>query len=122
MPLLSVKDLTIAFGPSGMVPPVVDGVSFDVEPGEVVSLVGESGSGKTLSGKSLMRLLPRAAHIRRGEAIFQRSGMNVDLLALTDAQMRRIRGTAVSMIFQEPMSALSPLHTVGSQVAEVLHV
>ncbi|MEM1300748.1 MAG: ATP-binding cassette domain-containing protein, partial [Pseudomonadota bacterium] len=64
--MLSVKDLTISFGPKGIAPPVVDGVSFDVGPGEVLALVGESGSGKTLTGKSLIRLLPRAARITGG--------------------------------------------------------
>ncbi len=122
MPLLSVEDLTITFGPPGLMPPVVDGVSFEVEPGEVLALVGESGSGKTLTGKSLIRLLPRAATITRGKALFGDGERTLDLLAIRDRQVRALRGTKISMIFQEPMSALSPLHTVGAQVAEVLQV
>ena len=122
MSLLSVEDLTISFGPPGLIPPVVDGVSFDIEAGEVVALVGESGSGKTLTGKSLMRLLPRAARVTRGRVMFRDGASTVDLLALKQRQMRALRGTTLTMIFQEPMSALSPLHTVGTQVAEVLRV
>ncbi len=122
MALLSVDDLTISFGPPGLMPPVVDRVSFDIEAGEVVALVGESGSGKTLTGKSLMQLLPRAARVTAGRAMFRDGDRTVDLLALSQRQMRKLRGRTISMIFQEPMSALSPLHTVGAQVAEVLRV
>lgn len=120
MPLLNVEDLTIGFGSPGKAAPVVDGVSFSVEPGEVLALVGESGSGKTLTGKSLMHLLPKSAQITRGTAMFDQGGKTTNLLSLRDSQMRRLRGDRISMIFQEPMSALSPLHTVGNQVAEVL--
>ena len=122
MPLLSVKDLTIGFGPARLSRPVVEDVSFELEPGEVLALVGESGSGKTLTGKSLMRLLPKAADIRAGEAVLQHGGRSLDLFRQTNAEMRALRGTALSMIFQEPMSALSPLHRVGAQVAEMLEV
>ncbi len=122
MPLLSVKDLTLGFGPAAKIPPVVDGVSFDLQPGEVLALVGESGSGKTLTGKSLMHLLPKAASIRNGTAMFGQGPDKIDLFHMKDRDMRNVRGTQVSMIFQEPMSALSPLHRVGNQVAEVLRI
>ena len=121
-PLLSVRDLSIRFGARGDGPAVLDGVTFDVMPGETVALVGESGSGKTLTGKALMGLLPRGAAVTRGSAILQGPRGREDLLRLPARAMRRLRGADVSMIFQEPMSALSPLHRVGDQVAEVLRV
>ena len=122
MPLLTVENLSICFGKPGRVAPVVEDVSFTVDKGEVLALVGESGSGKTLTGKSLIGLLPRAAVISSGRARFRPGETEQDLLNLSDRQMRKIRGCTVSMIFQEPMSALSPLHTIGDQVGEVLRV
>ena len=120
--LLSVDNLSICFGTPGIAHPVVRDVSFEIEPGETIALVGESGSGKTLTAKALIGLLPRAAQITGGTALFHDGGHETDLLSLTDARMRKLRGCKISMIFQEPMSALSPLHTVGNQVAEILHV
>ncbi|MGF1445081.1 MAG: dipeptide ABC transporter ATP-binding protein [Pikeienuella sp.] len=119
-PLLEVDGLKIAFGQSG--PSVVDGVSFSVAPGETLALVGESGSGKTISAKALMGLLPRAARVTGGRALFDGPDGRVDLLKLSAPKLRRLRGQTISMIFQEPMSALSPLHRVGDQVGEVLRV
>ncbi|GMG83796.1 ABC transporter ATP-binding protein [Paralimibaculum aggregatum] len=119
-PLLTVEDLSIAFGDVG--PPVVEGVSFALDAGETLALVGESGSGKTLSAKALIGLLPRAAQLRAGRAIFRAPGGEVDLLRLPAPALRRLRGQTISMVFQEPMSALSPLHRVGAQVGEVLRV
>jgi peptide/nickel transport system ATP-binding protein len=121
-PLLSVEDLSICFGVPGRALPVVDGVSFALEPGRTLALVGESGSGKTLTAKALMGLLPRGATITGGRALFRHGDTDCDLLALPDAELRRLRGATVSMVFQEPMSALSSLHTVGWQVGEVLAV
>jgi microcin C transport system ATP-binding protein len=109
-PLLEIEDVSIAFGKR----PAVEGLSFQVHTGERVALVGESGSGKTVTALSILRLLATArvnGSIRlRGE----------DLLKKSEAELRRVRGRQVAMIFQEPMSALNPLYTIGNQVAETL--
>ncbi|MCH8167904.1 MAG: ABC transporter ATP-binding protein, partial [Proteobacteria bacterium] len=118
--LLSVEGMSICFGLPGTVRPVVDGVSFTVAEGETVAIVGESGSGKTLIGKALMGLLPKAAHCFQGRAMFHHGGRVIDLLGQGREKYRDLRGHTLSMIFQEPMSALSPLHRVGDQVGEVL--
>jgi peptide/nickel transport system ATP-binding protein len=116
--LLRLSDLEVRFGAGTT---VVDRVSFTLRRGETLALVGESGSGKTLTGRALLRLLPRGAVITGGSALFTgRDGVERDLLALPEGGLRRLRGSRIAMIFQEPMSALSPLHTIGAQVAEVL--
>ena len=120
-PLLSVEELSIGFALPGMARPVVEGLSFTVGEGETLALVGESGSGKTLTGKALMGLLPRAASCE-GHALFRHNGREVDLLHQSRERHRDLRGRRISMIFQEPMSALSPLHRIGDQVGEVLRV
>jgi microcin C transport system ATP-binding protein len=112
--LLAVEDLRIAFGPA----PAVEGVSFDLRRGEKLALVGESGSGKTVTALSLLQLL-HGAEVH-GRARFFDDGKSHDLLALDGRDMRRIRGERIGMIFQEPMSALNPLMTVGEQIAEVV--
>lgn len=111
-PLLSVRDLKVRFGSKQ----VVHGVSFDVRAGDKLALVGESGSGKTVTALSLLRLVGEAQ--LSGQALFD----GRDLLALTEREMRGVRGGDIAMIFQEPMTALNPLMTVGAQVAEVLQL
>ena len=115
--LLSVRDLSIGFGAGN---PVVKGVNFDVEAGQTLALVGESGSGKTISCRAALRILPRTAQIRSGTIILNDSKGTEDLTKIGEKQMRGIRGNRVSMIFQEPMRSLSPLHKIGNQVSEVL--
>ena len=113
--LLTVEHLSTSFRtPAGLVQAVRD-VSFTVAPGEVVGLVGESGSGKTVTALSLLRLLPAAA-VTSGRVCYQ----GRDLGTLTPSQLRRLRGRDISMIFQDPMTSLDPLFTIGAQVAGVL--
>ena len=118
-PLLDVSSLTIGFGTGA---PVVDRVSFAVNPGETLALVGESGSGKTLTCRAVLRILPAAAQLRDGRIAFEHKGELRDLLKAPERTMRDIRGNRISMIFQEPMRSLSPLHRLGDQVAEVLRL
>ncbi|MEO1988710.1 MAG: ABC transporter ATP-binding protein [Martelella sp.] len=116
-PLLSVKDLSVAFRQGGADSLAVDRVSFDIMPGEVVALVGESGSGKSVTAASVLRLLPYpAASHPSGEILFA----GRDLLKADDRTLREVRGGDITQIFQEPMTSLNPLHTVERQVGETL--
>ena len=116
-PLLSVRDLSVAFHQGGRSTLAVDHISFDIAKGEVVALVGESGSGKSVSANSILKLLPYpAASHPSGEILF--NGRN--LLAATDAELGAVRGNDITMIFQEPMTSLNPLHTIERQIGEIL--
>ncbi|MEM7546375.1 MAG: ABC transporter ATP-binding protein [Pseudomonadota bacterium] len=119
-PLLTVEGLTVAFGAGKSAVNVVENVSFAVRRGETLALVGESGSGKTLTGKSLLGILPKGASIIGGSAMLADDRGRTDLLKLSDQDLRNVRGGRVSMIFQEPMSSLSSLHTIGNQVSEAV--
>ncbi|WP_421998575.1 ABC transporter ATP-binding protein [Reyranella sp.] len=118
MALLDISDLAVAFGPSGRSTTVVDGVSFAVEPHETVALVGESGSGKSVTALAVMRLLQEPGRLTRGVIRFE----GRDLAALDERAMATIRGDRIAMIFQEPMSSLNPLLSVGAHVAEPLRL
>lgn len=117
--LLSVKDLAVGFESAAGVARAVDGVSFEIPPGSSFCLVGESGCGKSVTALSLMRLLPSPpARILNGSALFE----GQDLLALPEAAFNRIRGSRIGMVFQEPMTSLNPVLTIGDQVAEPLRI
>ncbi|MBB3916960.1 MULTISPECIES: ABC transporter ATP-binding protein [Rhizobium] len=116
-PLLSVRDLSVAFHQGGEASLAVDRISFDIAKGEVVALVGESGSGKSVSANSILRLLPypSASH-PSGEILFK----GKDLLKASERALREVRGNDITMIFQEPMTSLNPLHNIEKQIAEIL--
>jgi microcin C transport system ATP-binding protein len=114
-PLLSVRDLSVAFGKGDTL--AVDHVSFDIRRGETLALVGESGSGKSATALSVMRLLPYpAASHPSGSVLFK----GRDLMRLRDREMRRVRGADITIVFQEPMTSLNPLHTIEKQIGEIL--
>jgi oligopeptide/dipeptide ABC transporter ATP-binding protein len=118
-PVLEVRDLKTWFHTDDGVVRAVDGVSFDVHPGETLAVVGESGSGKSVTSLSILRLVPRPPGRYEGGTIrFQ----GRDLLTLPEAEMRSLRGKAISMIFQEPMTSLNPVYTCGDQIAEAVRV
>jgi microcin C transport system ATP-binding protein len=114
-PLLAVKELSVAFGPTL----AVDRVSFELQKGETLALVGESGSGKSVSALSILKLLnyPAASH---PTGAIEFAGKN--LLTATEAELRRVRGRNITMIFQEPMTSLNPLHSVEKQIGEILEL
>jgi microcin C transport system ATP-binding protein len=116
-PLLSVKDLSIAFGTGKREILAVDRVSFDIAKGETVALVGESGSGKSVTALSVMKLLPYpAAHHPSGSITFN----GRELLTMAERDIRKVRGNDITIIFQEPMTSLNPLHTIEKQIGEIL--
>ncbi len=111
--LLEISGLEIAYqqGPS-----IVEDLTFSVDKGQILALVGESGCGKSLTGLAILRLLPAGIRVLRGKILFE----GEDLLSLSPEQMRRLRGQKLAIIFQDPMTSLNPVFTVGEQVAEVL--
>jgi ABC-type dipeptide/oligopeptide/nickel transport system ATPase component len=117
-PLLSIRDLDTRFFTDDGVVHAVDGISFALAPGETLGIVGESGSGKSVTALSILRLVGKPGRVVGGEIRFK--GRN--LLALPEAEMRDIRGNDISMIFQEPMTSLDPLYTVGDQILEAIRL
>jgi peptide/nickel transport system ATP-binding protein len=124
--LLDVRDLRIVLDADGEDVPVVEGISFDLAPGKVLALVGESGCGKSVTSQSLLRLLPRELRITGGEINFQPAegapALDIASLGKDGRKIREIRGNHIAMIFQEPMSSFSLLHTMGNQIGEVIRL
>lgn len=117
-PLLEVKKLKTHFFTEDGVVHAVDGVSFEVNPGEVLGIVGESGCGKSVTSLSIMRLISPPGKIVEGEILFE----GKDLVKANDDEMRQVRGNRISMIFQQPQSALNPVFRAGDQISEVLNI
>jgi microcin C transport system ATP-binding protein len=118
-PLLQIKDLSVAFSQGGKTTHAVNKISFDINKGETVALVGESGSGKSVSALSVLKLLsyPAASH-PSGEILFN----GKDLMQASPSELRDVRGNDITMIFQEPMTSLNPLHSIELQISEILHL
>ena len=116
MSLLEVKDLTIHFQTEEGDVKAVNGISFSVDPGKTLGLVGETGAGKTTTALGILRLVPEPGKILGGSITYK--GKNI--LELPDKEVQDLRGNEISMIFQDPMTALNPVMTVGDQIAEVI--
>ena len=114
--LLSVEDLEVRFWTGRGIIHAVNGVSFDIAPGETLGIVGESGCGKSVTSLALLGILPRAGRVTNGTARFD--GRN--LIGLSDEELRTIRGKDIAMIFQDPMTSLNPVLTIGRQIREAL--
>jgi len=115
-PLLSVRDLTVSVRDRGTVRQLVDGLSFELNAGETLAIAGESGAGKSITSLALMGLLPNNVSVSSGQAILN----GTDVPKLAEAEMRAWRGAKIAMIFQEPMTSLNPVHTIGSQLTEAI--
>ena len=115
-PLLSVRDLTVSVRDRGVMKPLVSGLSFDLRAGETLAIAGESGSGKSITSLALMGLLPNNVTVTSGQMLLG----DTDLAQMSENQMRPLRGAQVAMIFQEPMTSLNPVQTVGTQLIEAI--
>jgi oligopeptide/dipeptide ABC transporter ATP-binding protein len=118
-PLLAVRDLRTYFHTDAGVVRAVDGVSFEIHPGEVFAIVGESGSGKSVAAMTIMGLIPQPpGNVKSGEILWK----DRNLLRLPDEELRKVRGSEIAMIFQDPMTSLNPVFTVGQQIMEMIRI
>ena len=118
-PILEIKDLRVTYETDIEVVEAVNGISFQIEKGKTLGLVGETGAGKTTTALSILRLLPETTgRIKGGEICFE----GEDLLHVDEEQMRGVRGNRISMVFQDPMSSLNPVYTVGDQIGEAIRL
>ncbi len=115
-PLLQIKDLHLEFKTGRGTLKVLSGITLDVRPGEIFGVVGETGCGKTVTGLSVLRLLPDSATITAGQIIFD----GQDLLSLSERDMRKVRGGQIAMIFQDPTTSLNPVFTIGNQLSRIV--
>jgi peptide/nickel transport system ATP-binding protein len=123
-PILSVRDLQTYFFPDEGTVKAVDGASFDLYPGKTLGIVGESGCGKSVTARSILRIVERPGRIVGGSILLRREGTEVDLTRLhpESAEMRHIRGGDIGLVFQEPMTSFSPVHTIGNQLIETIQL
>jgi len=120
--LLKIRDLTVRFYTYDGIVKALEGVDLDIYRKETFGLVGETGCGKTLTALSILRLVPPPSQIERGNIYFSANdtGEPIDLLAISESEIRKIRGSRISMVFQEPSAVLNPVYTIGNQISEVL--
>ena len=116
--ILDIRNLTIALPAQADRDTALDSVSLQLHAGEILCVVGESGSGKSVTAGAILQLLPSALLVRSGQVLFE----GQDLLSASPKTLRTIRGARIGMIFQEPMTALNPLHTIGRQIGEVFRI
>ena len=123
-PILSVRDLKTYFFPDEGIVKAVDGASFDLLPQTTLGIVGESGCGKSVTARSILRIVERPGRIVGGTILLQKNGSHVDLAQLDPAspEMRQVRGGEIGLVFQEPMTSFSPVHTIGNQIIETIRL
>ncbi|MCX5735972.1 MAG: ABC transporter ATP-binding protein [candidate division NC10 bacterium] len=123
-PILSVRDLKTYFFPDEGIVKAVDGASFDLLPRTTLGIVGESGCGKSVTARSILRIVERPGRIVGGTILLQKNGSQVDLAQLdpSSPEMRQVRGGEIGLVFQEPMTSFSPVHTVGNQIIETIRL